>query len=189
VGENTGKACATACDAPGPDSAISAKSPANRAEARDISGFLSRHVISRTSTANLGARPGNLPKLAEQLGVANILEGSVQRRGDAVRVNVQLIKASTDEHLWAEIYDRKMDDIFAVQSEIAIAIAQALSATVTGTEKKDLAAAPTESPPAPSSTTCAPSPSATSWCTPTTASGATPASCTAPSARARPTSW
>ena len=101
-------------------------------------------VISRTSTANLGARPGNLPKLAEQLGVANILEGSVQRRGDAVRVNVQLIKASTDEHLWAEIYDRKMDDIFAVQSEIAIAIAQALSATVTGTEKKDLAAAPTE---------------------------------------------
>ena len=101
-------------------------------------------VISRTSTANLGSRPDNLPKLAEQLGVANILEGSVQRRGDKVRVNVQLIKASTDEHLWAEIYDRKMDDIFAVQSEIAIAIAQALSATVTGVEKKDLAAAPTK---------------------------------------------
>lgn len=100
-------------------------------------------VISRTSTANLGSRPGNLPKLAEQLGVANILEGSVQRRGDAVRVNVQLIKAATDENLWAEIYDRKMDDIFAVQSEIAIAIAQALSAKVTGNEKKDLAAAPT----------------------------------------------
>ncbi len=101
-------------------------------------------VISRTSTANLGSRPDNLSKLAEQLGVANILEGSVQRRGDAVRVNVQLIKAATDEHLWAEIYDRKIDDIFAVQSEIAIAIAQALSATVTGNEKKDLAAAPTK---------------------------------------------
>src|SRR6185369_3572657 len=96
-------------------------------------------VISRTSTAQLASRPDNLPALARQLGVANILEGSVQREGDTVRINVQLIKASTDGHLWAEIYDRKLDNIFAVQSEIAVAIAAALNATVTGEEKKAIA--------------------------------------------------
>ncbi len=96
-------------------------------------------VISRTSTADLASRPGNLRELARQLGVANVLEGSVQREGDAVRVNVQLIKASTDGHLWAEIYDRKLDNIFSVQSEIAVAIAAALSATVTTEEKKSIA--------------------------------------------------
>ena len=101
-------------------------------------------VISRTSTAHLASRPENLPEIAKQLGVANILEGSVQRQGDAVRVNVQLIKAATDGHLWAEIYDRKLDNIFSVQSEIAIAIAEALSAKVTGSEKRDLAVAPTK---------------------------------------------
>jgi TolB-like protein len=100
-------------------------------------------VISRTSTAHLASRPDNLPEIAKQLGVANILEGSVQRQGDAVRVNVQLIKAATDAHLWAEIYDRKLDNIFSVQSEIAIAIAEALSAKVSGSEKKALAVAPT----------------------------------------------
>jgi TolB-like protein/class 3 adenylate cyclase len=96
-------------------------------------------VISRASTANLASRPENLRALARQLGVANILEGSVQREGDAVRVNVQLIKASNDGHLWAEIYDRKLDNIFSVQSEIAVAIAAALSATVTAEEKKSIA--------------------------------------------------
>ncbi|MDZ4740547.1 MAG: tetratricopeptide repeat protein [Alphaproteobacteria bacterium] len=101
-------------------------------------------VISRTSTAHLASRPDNLPEIAKQLGVANILEGSVQRQGDSVRVNVQLIKAATDGHLWAEIYDRKLDNIFSVQSEIAIAIAEALSAKVTGSEKRDLAVAPTK---------------------------------------------
>ncbi len=103
-------------------------------------------VISRTSTAHLASRPENLPEIAKQLGVANILEGSVQRQGDSVRVNVQLIKAATDGHLWAEIYDRKLDNIFAVQSEIAIAIAETLSAKVTGREKKALAVAPTNNP-------------------------------------------
>ncbi len=103
-------------------------------------------VISRTSTAHLASRPENLPEIARQLGVANILEGSVQRQGDSVRVNVQLIEAATDGHLWAEIYDRKLDNIFSVQSEIAIAIAEALSAKVTGSEKKALAVAPTNNP-------------------------------------------
>ncbi len=95
-------------------------------------------VISRTSTAHLVSRPTNLREIALKLGVANVLEGSVQREGDAVRVNVQLIKAATDRHLWAENYDRKLDNIFSVQSEIAIAIARALSARVTGAEKKEL---------------------------------------------------
>lgn len=96
-------------------------------------------VISRASTAHLASRPENLRALARQLGVANILEGSVQREGDAVRVNVQLINAASDGHLWAEIYDRKLDNIFGVQSEIAVAIAAALSATVTAEEKKSIA--------------------------------------------------
>jgi TolB-like protein/class 3 adenylate cyclase/Flp pilus assembly protein TadD len=100
-------------------------------------------VISRTSTSHLSSRPENLPEIAHQLGVANILEGSVQRQGDAVRVNVQLIKASSDEHLWAEIYDRKLNNIFKVQSEIAIAVAAALSAKVTGEENTAITLAPT----------------------------------------------
>jgi TolB-like protein/class 3 adenylate cyclase len=103
-------------------------------------------VISRTSTAHLSSRPGNLRELAAQLGVANILEGSVQREGDRVRVNVQLIRAATDGHLWAEIFDRKVDDILAVQTEIAVAIAGALNATVTAEEKKAIAQASTEVP-------------------------------------------
>jgi len=100
-------------------------------------------VISRTSTARLSSRPENLPEIARELGVANVLEGSVQRSGDKVRVNVQLIRAATDEHLWAEIYDRKMEDIFTVQSEISTAIAAALSAKVSGGEKQVLAEIPT----------------------------------------------
>jgi adenylate cyclase len=76
-------------------------------------------VISRTSTAQFASKPENLREIARQLGVATILEGSVQKLGNAVHVNVQLIKAETDEHLWAETYDRKLDDIFGVEAEVA----------------------------------------------------------------------
>jgi TolB-like protein len=76
-------------------------------------------VISRTSTQHFKSSPDNLPQIAQQLGVANILEGSVQRAADQVHVNVQLIKAATDVHLWAEAYDRKLTDIFAAEAEIA----------------------------------------------------------------------
>jgi TolB-like protein/cytochrome c-type biogenesis protein CcmH/NrfG len=97
-------------------------------------------VISRTSTQQYASKPGNLSEIARQLGVANIVEGSVQKAGDAVRVNVQLIRAAGDAHLWAEIYDRKLDNLFSVQSEVAGAIASQLQATLTGEEKKALAA-------------------------------------------------
>ena len=76
-------------------------------------------VISRTSTQQYQSKPANLREIAKQLGVANILEGSVQKAGDQVRVNVQLVNAQTDSHLWAETYDRKLTDIFGVESEIA----------------------------------------------------------------------
>ncbi len=101
-------------------------------------------VISRTSTQHFKSSPDNLPQIAKQLGVANILEGSVQRSADQVRVNVQLIKAATDAHLWADIYDRKMTDIFAVESEIAKNIAEKLQAELTGSEKAALASHPTD---------------------------------------------
>src|SRR5215510_13198976 len=80
-------------------------------------------VISRTSTQQYKSAPENLPEIARQLGVAHILEGSVQKSGDAVRVNVQLIKAATDSHLWADTFDRKLTDIFSVETEVAKAIA------------------------------------------------------------------
>ena len=80
-------------------------------------------VISRTSTQHYKSAPENLPEIAKQLGVAHILEGSVQKAGDAVRVNVQLIKAATDSHLWADTIDRKVTDILSVESEVAKAIA------------------------------------------------------------------
>ena len=80
-------------------------------------------VISRTSTQRYQSKPGNLAEIAKQLGVANILEGSVQKAADQVRVNVQLINAQTDSHLWADTYDRKLTDIFGVESEIAKGIA------------------------------------------------------------------
>ena len=101
-------------------------------------------VISRTSTQRFKSAPENLPQIAKQLGVTNILEGSVQKVADRVRVNVQLINALTDEHLWADTYDRKLTDIFAVESEIAQAVAQALQATLTGSEKSSIAKKPTE---------------------------------------------
>jgi adenylate cyclase len=100
-------------------------------------------VIARTSTRKFKSAPENLGDIAKQLGVANILEGSVQKAGDQVRVNVQLINALTSAHIWAEIYDRKLTDIFAVESDIAKAIAEALQAKLTGSEKAMMAAQPT----------------------------------------------
>jgi TolB-like protein/class 3 adenylate cyclase/Tfp pilus assembly protein PilF len=101
-------------------------------------------VISRTSTQHYKSAPANLPEIAKQLGVAHILEGSVQKSGDAVRVNVQLIKAATDSHLWADIFDRKLTDIFSVESEVAKAIADQLRAKLTGREEEVIAAKPTD---------------------------------------------
>jgi TolB-like protein/Tfp pilus assembly protein PilF len=101
-------------------------------------------VISRTSTQHFKSAPENLPQIAQQLGVANILEGSVQKADDQVRVNVQLIKAASDAHLWADTYDRKLTNLFSVESDIAKTIADALQAELTGSEKKLMATAPTE---------------------------------------------
>src|SRR5881227_3530003 len=103
-------------------------------------------VISRTSTQHFKSAPENLRDIAKQLGVTNILEGSVQKAADQVRVNVQLINAMTDAHVWAETYDRKLTDIFAVESEIAKAIAETLQAKLTGAEKSSIAKAPTANP-------------------------------------------
>ena len=103
-------------------------------------------VISRTSTQPYQSKPRNLSQIANQLGVANILEGSVQKAGDQVRVNVQLINAQTDTHLWADTYDRKLTDIFGVESEIAKGIAESLQAKLTGREKQALAVKPTNNP-------------------------------------------
>jgi TolB-like protein/tetratricopeptide (TPR) repeat protein len=103
-------------------------------------------VISRTSTQHFKSTPDNLPQIAKQLGVAHILEGSVQKASDQVRVNVQLINAMTDAHLWADTYDRKLTDIFAVESEIAKTIAETLQARLTGSEKTSIAKTPTVNP-------------------------------------------
>jgi serine/threonine protein kinase/Tfp pilus assembly protein PilF len=103
-------------------------------------------VISRTSTQRYKSAPENLPDIARQLGVAHILEGSVQKSGDTVRVNVQLIKAATDSHLWADTFDRKLIDIFSVESEVAKAIADQLRAKLTGWEEQVIAAKPTDNP-------------------------------------------
>ena len=100
-------------------------------------------VISRTSTQQYQSRPRNLREIAKQLGVATILEGSVQKVADQVRVNVQLVNAQTDSHLWAETYDRKLTDIFSVESEIAKGIAESLQAKLTGREEQALAVKPT----------------------------------------------
>jgi TolB-like protein len=103
-------------------------------------------VISRTSTQHFKSTPDNLPSIAKQLGVMNILEGSVQKSNDQVRVNVQLINAATDAHLWAETYDRKITDIFVVESDIAKTIADTLRAKLTGSEKTAMAVSPTGNP-------------------------------------------
>ena len=103
-------------------------------------------VISRTSTQHYKSAPENLPGIARQLGVAHILEGSVQKSGEAVRVNVQLIKAANDSHLWADTFDRKLTDIFSVESEVAKAIAEQLRAHLSGQEEQVIAARPTNNP-------------------------------------------
>jgi TolB-like protein/Tfp pilus assembly protein PilF len=100
-------------------------------------------VISRTSTQRFKSAPGDLREIAKQLGVANILEGSVQKAAGQVRVNVQLINALNDAHLWSDIYDRKLTDIFAVESDIATTIAETLQAKLTGSEKTAIAKRPT----------------------------------------------
>jgi TolB-like protein/Flp pilus assembly protein TadD len=100
-------------------------------------------VISRTSTQQFKSTPEDLPRIAKQLGVAHVLEGSVQRANDQIRVNVQLINALTDAHLWAETFDRKLTDIFAVESEIAKTIADTLQAKLSGAEQHAIAARPT----------------------------------------------
>jgi len=101
-------------------------------------------VISRTSTQQYKSAQENLPEIAKQLGVAHILEGSVQKSGDSVRVNVQLIKAANDSHVWADTFDRKLTDILSVESEVAKAIAEQLRATLTGQEEQLIAAKPTD---------------------------------------------
>jgi TolB-like protein/class 3 adenylate cyclase/Tfp pilus assembly protein PilF len=103
-------------------------------------------VISRTSTQHYKSAPENLPEIARLLGVAHILEGSVQKSGEAVRVNVQLIKAANDSHLWADTFDRKLTDIFSVESDVAKAIADKLRAKLTGREEQEIAAKPTDNP-------------------------------------------
>src|SRR5262245_58817207 len=103
-------------------------------------------VISRTSTQHYKNAPANLPEIARQLGVAHILEGRVQKSGDTVRVNVQLIKAADGSHLWADTYDRNLTDIFGVESEIAKRIAESLQAKLTGREEQALAVKPTNNP-------------------------------------------
>jgi TolB-like protein/Tfp pilus assembly protein PilF len=103
-------------------------------------------VISRTSTQHYKSAPENLHEIAKQLGVAHILEGSVQKSGDAVRVNVRLIKVANESHLWADTFDRKLTDIFSVESDVAKAIAEQLRAHLSGREEKVIAAKPTDNP-------------------------------------------
>jgi TolB-like protein/Tfp pilus assembly protein PilF len=103
-------------------------------------------VISRTSTQRYKNTSQNLSEIANQLGVANLLEGSVQKTNDQVRVNVQLIRAANDSHLWAETYDRRLTDIFSVESEVAKAIADQLRAHLSGREEQVIAAKPTDNP-------------------------------------------
>ncbi|PYL65597.1 MAG: hypothetical protein DMF25_03015 [Verrucomicrobia bacterium] len=101
-------------------------------------------VIARTSTERYKSSPENLPQIAQQLGVAHILEGSVQKAAEKVRVSVQLINASTQAHLWAETYDRNLTDIFAVESDIAKTIADTLQAKLSDPEQHAITARPTE---------------------------------------------
>jgi TolB-like protein/Tfp pilus assembly protein PilF len=125
-----------------PDNAYFAEAIQDEILAR-LSKIADLKVISRTSTQKYKSAPDNLREIAKQLGVANILEGSVQKAADHVRVNVQLINALNDAHLWGDIYDRKLTDIFAVESNIAKTIADTLQAELTGAEKQLIAAQPT----------------------------------------------
>ena len=103
-------------------------------------------VIARTSTRSYQSKNGNLGQIAKQLGVANILEGSIQKSAGRVHINLQLIRAATGEHLWAESYDRKSDNIFDLQGQVAAAVAQALQAKLTGAEQAALRQTPTNNP-------------------------------------------
>jgi TolB-like protein/Flp pilus assembly protein TadD len=109
-----------------------------------LSKIASLKVISRSSTQKYKSSPDNLRDVGRQLGVANLLEGSVQKIANAVHVNVQLIRAATDEHLWAESYNRKLDDVFGVEGEVASAIADQLNAKLSGTEQKAVTDKPTQ---------------------------------------------
>jgi TolB-like protein/Tfp pilus assembly protein PilF len=109
-----------------------------------LSKIAALKVISRTSTQRYTSTPENLREVGQQLGVANLLEGSVQKIANAVHVNVQLIRAATDEHLWAESYNRKLDDVFGVEGEVASAIADQLNAKLSGAEQKAVAEKPTQ---------------------------------------------
>jgi TolB-like protein/class 3 adenylate cyclase/Tfp pilus assembly protein PilF len=109
-----------------------------------LSKIAALKVISRTSTQKYKSTPENLREVGRQLGVANFLEGSVQKIANAVHVNVQLIRAATDEHLWAESYNRKLDDVFGVEGEVANAIADQLNAKLSGAEQKAVAEKPTQ---------------------------------------------
>ncbi len=109
-----------------------------------LSKIAALKVISRSSTQKYKSAPDNLREVGKQLGVANLLEGSVQKIANAVHVNVQLIRAATDEHLWAESYNRKLDDVFGVEGEVASAIADQLNAKLSGTEKKAVSDKPTQ---------------------------------------------
>jgi TolB-like protein/Tfp pilus assembly protein PilF len=109
-----------------------------------LSKIAALKVISRTSTQKYKSTPENLREVGQQLGVANLLEGSVQKIANAVHVNVQLIRAATDEHLWADSYDRKLDDVFGVEAEVARAIADQLNAKLSGAEQKAVGDKPTQ---------------------------------------------
>jgi len=126
-----------------PDNAYFAEGMQDEILAR-LSKIADLKVISRTSTRKYKSAPDSLREIAKQLGVANVLEGSVQKSGDAVRVNVQLINALNDAHLWGDIYDRKLTDIFSVESDIAKTIANTLQAKLSGSEQRAIAARPTE---------------------------------------------
>src|SRR5262249_54196080 len=125
-----------------PDNAYFAEGMQDEILAR-LSKIADLKVISRTSTQKYKSAPDNLREIAKQLGVANVLEGSVQKAADQVRVNVQLINALNDAHLWGDVYDRKLTDIFSVESDIANTIADTLQAQLTGAEKQLIAAQPT----------------------------------------------
>jgi len=104
-----------------------------------VSKITDLKVISRTSTQHYKSTPNNLPEIARQLGVAHVLEGSVQKSGDKVRVTAQLIKAANDSHIWAETFDRKLTDVFSVESEVAKSIAEQLRVELSGQEEQVLA--------------------------------------------------
>src|SRR5712691_5797678 len=111
-----------------------------------LAGIRDLKVISRSSTEQYASRPPNLKIVAEQLGVATVLEGSVQKAGAAVHINVQLLDARSDSHLWAQSYDRDLKDIFGVQRDVAEKVADALKAQLLPAESVRLASVPTQNP-------------------------------------------